>query len=666
MKLNYRQDIDGLRAIAVLSVIFNHAGIGLFSGGFIGVDVFFVISGYLITTIIARELHTNEFSLTRFYERRIRRIFPALFTVIAFTTLVCAVIYDPAKFTTFGKSVIATTFFLSNINFWQESGYFDTSSQLKPLLHTWSLAVEEQFYIFFPLLMMLLIRYSRKAVPLIVSVLAIISLAASIYLVSNDPAAAFYLPHVRAWELLAGAIVALNISSVSIKKSLRSILEFSGILMILIPVFAYSKSTEFPGLAAVLPVLGTALIILCGNQEKSLVGKILSLPALVFIGKISYSLYLWHWPLLIFGKYYAIRPLTGFEIALEIALIFILSTLSWRCVETPFRSKDFLKTRQIFTFAAGVMVFAIFIGTAIYIKDGLPARDMTSAEVNQDKKSNRWEFRECNMNYTNDRETIPVCKLGANSQTPSFLLWGDSHTPTLGKAINISATTADFSGLVTWSPGCAPLLGIVKNPQLGDIHCMGYNNMVMNYLEKHPEITTVILASRWPFYVEHTFYKEEEGLEILFFMDGLDQGSQNPPDQLTLFILGLERTIQALQASNHQVFIVAPIPEIGYDVPSSFFIASRTGRDLNEIIAPSTEEYLSRNRKTYQILENIAGKYNIQIVEPWKILCPETHCRVVANESPLYVDDDHLSAFGSEMIASAFDVIFSSMNQMEK
>jgi peptidoglycan/LPS O-acetylase OafA/YrhL len=664
MKLNYREDIDGLRAIAVLSVIFNHAGIGLFSGGYIGVDVFFVISGYLITTIIARELHTNEFSLVRFYERRIRRIFPALFTVIAFTALVCAVIYDSSKFMAFGKSLIATTFFLSNINFWQESGYFDISSQLKPLLHTWSLAVEEQFYIFFPLLMMLLIRYVRRAVPLILSILAIISLVASIHLVSTDPVAAFYLPHVRAWELLAGAIVALSISAVSIHKTLRNTFEFLGILMILIPIFAYSESTHFPGLAAVPPVFGTALIILCGEREKSFIGKLLSLPALVFIGKISYSLYLWHWPLLIFGNYYAIRPLTPFEILLELALIFLLSTLSWRYIETPFRSRDFLKTRQIFVLGAGAMIIATFMGAAIYFKNGLPTRTMASIEADQDKQNERWKFEECNVNHSDNRETIPVCYLGANSQTPSFLLWGDSHAPTFGKAINISATPADFSGFITWSAACPPLLGIITSPNVGDIHCFDFNNMVIRYLEKHPEITTVILAGRWPFYLANP--NNQVGSRDMVLTDGLNEGSHGPSDNLTLFKLGLERTIQALQASNRQVFIVAPIPQIDYDVPSAFFIASRTGRDLNEIIAPPTQEYLSSNKKTFEILGNITEKYHVQIVEPWKILCPETHCRVAVNEFPLYVDDDHLSAFGSELIASAFDVIFSSMQQQLK
>jgi peptidoglycan/LPS O-acetylase OafA/YrhL len=664
MKLNYREDIDGLRAIAVLSVIFNHARISLFSGGFIGVDIFFVISGYLITTIIARELHANEFSLIRFYERRIRRIFPALFTVIAFTMLVCTIIYDPEKFKAFGKSVVATTFFLSNINFWQESGYFDISSQLKPLLHTWSLAVEEQFYIFFPLLMMLLIRYVRRAVPLILSILAIISLAASMYLVSTDPVAAFYLPHVRAWELLAGAIVALNISAVSINRPLRNTFEFLGILMILIPIFAYSESTHFPGLAAVPPVLGTALIILCGVREKSFIGKLLSLPVLVFIGKISYSLYLWHWPLLIFGEYFAIRPLTGFEIVLEMALVFILSTLSWRYIETPFRSRDFLKTSQVFVFGTGIMVIATFMGAVIYFKNGLPTRIMTSSESDQNKENVRWKFEECNVNHFDNRETIPVCYLGANSQIPSFLLWGDSHAPTFGKAVNISATPAGFSGFTTWSAACPPLLGIITSPNVGDIHCFDFNNMVMRYLEKHPEITTVILAGRWSFYLESP--DNQVGSRSIVLADGLEEDPHNPSDNLALFILGLERTIQALQASNHQVFIIAQIPEINYDVPSSFFIASRTGRDLNEIIAPPTEEYLSSNQKSFEILRNLAEKYDVQIMEPWKILCPETHCRVAVNEFPLYVDDDHLSPFGSELIASTFDAIFISMQQMNK
>jgi len=295
MKLTYREDIDGLRAISVLAVVFNHAGITLFSGGYIGVDVFFVISGYLITSIILREILTADFSIIRFYERRIRRILPALFITIAFTVAVSAIMYDAEKFKEFGKSVIATTLFASNINFWRESGYFDAPSQLKPLLHTWSLAVEEQFYIFFPMLMFLIYRFARKIAPALLFGITILSLALAIVTVPQDPSAAFYLAQLRAWELLVGAFLALNIIPENAGKKYSDFIGILGLVMVLAPVILYTADTKFPGLSALPPVLGAAFIIFSGVNNKTLIGKFLSLPPLVFIGKISYSLYLWHW-----------------------------------------------------------------------------------------------------------------------------------------------------------------------------------------------------------------------------------------------------------------------------------------------------------------------------------------------------------------------------------
>lgn len=657
MKLTYREDIDGLRAISVLAVILNHAGIGLFSGGYVGVDIFFVISGYLITSIIVREIDLNNFSIIRFYERRIRRILPALFVLIAFTIAVCALIYDAEKFKEFGKSVVATTLFASNINFWRESGYFDAPSQLKPLLHTWSLAVEEQFYIFFPLFMYLIFRFARKFAPIILIGVAVISLGFSIYTVSKDPSTAFYLAHLRAWELLIGAILALHIIPESIRKTYGNIIGILGLIMILLPIFQYSGATKFPGIAALPPVLGAAFIIFSGiNGEKSFTGRLLSLPPLVFTGTISYSLYLWHWPLIIFSKYYAIRALTTYELSGILVAVIIISTLSWRFIETPFRTKKFLGTKPIYSLAAIGIILLALSGWGIYHFRGFPERNGLEYLQRDNKKEKAWAFEECNINATDDPKGITPCFIGNGNAVPSFMIWGDSHAPTYGKAIHAAASANGVSGILTYGRGCPSLLDMVPTPQTGDVLCEDYNRMVVTYLKQHPEITTIILANRWTIWLEGTRYKQEEGT-LSSLADDLSEFPEQTPNN-ELFAIGLQRTIKALLDMDRQVFVIAPLPEIGYDVPSTNFIAARTGRDVNQIIAPTIDEYLIRNKQTLSILKKFEETYGIRLIEPWKFLCQDNVCRAVVDGVPLYIDDDHLSVFGSEFITPVFDPLF--------
>ena len=274
-KMKYRPDVDGLRAVAVLAVIFYHAGFKFFSGGFVGVDVFFVISGFLITKKIADNIRADEFTFIGFYEKRIRRIFPALFTTIFFALIIGSLIYNAPTFKDLGQSATATTLFASNILFWFESGYFDSPSALKPLLHMWSLSVEEQFYMALPLLLVFLFRFFKKHVRTFLAVIAGLSFIAVTYSLGQDPSAAFYLTHGRIWELLLGSLLALtNVGT--IKTSQRNLLSAGGILMILASIVIYSEETLFPGVAAALPVLGSVLIILGGIGGESLVGKVLS------------------------------------------------------------------------------------------------------------------------------------------------------------------------------------------------------------------------------------------------------------------------------------------------------------------------------------------------------------------------------------------------------
>lgn len=652
-QISYRADIDGLRAIAVLSVVLNHAGIALFPGGFIGVDIFLVISGYLITSIIMREINAGKFSLVKFYERRIRRIYPALFAMLAFTVIATMLLYNAQNLRDFGKSLIATTFFFSNIHFWTETGYFERPAQLKPLLHTWSLAVEEQFYIFFPLLMLGLARYVKPRIAQILTGIAILSFSLDLFTLQSDASGAFYFAHLRAWELLIGGILALNPFPTKTNLSVRNFLSLLGLGMTLAPIFLYTSNTAFPGFAAALPVLGAALIIYSGIEDFPFVSKLLSVAPLVFIGQISYSLYLWHWNLIVFGKYYAIKSLTPQEMFGLLLVIFIISILSWHFVEKPFREKSILQNRSIFIYAASVMSLAAVVGAVIYFY-----YDTRSART-ENVGERTWAIHcQYQKNGYKNKNLPKGCPLGVKKQDPSFLLWGDSFGFALSEGITLSASKHHIAGQLVFSNGCSPALGIERE----DIPCLNNNNAIIQYITQHPELKTVILVSHWTSWVEGSSYNFTKDTRDVALTDTLSKSEQHESNAV-LAERGLERAIQKLYELHRKVVIINQVPEIGYDVPSANFIAQRTGRDANEIIAPSLKDYLQRSFNSSQILNRLAEKYNIQIIEPWKALCNDAQCLAVVDQKPLYMDDYHLSVFGSQYISHIYDPLFAEMEK---
>ena len=365
--MNYRSEIDGLRAIAVLPVILFHAGIGLFGGGFVGVDVFFVISGYLITTIILADLKQDKFIIVKFYERRARRILPALFFVtfccipFAYLTLL------PNELVNFGRSLVAVPTFLSNILFWSERGYFGGATELKPLIHTWSLAVEEQFYLVFPVILMILWYQLRKWTGSFILVTILCSLYVSWFLTDLHFETAFYLPFARAWELMVGAAAAYYGKQLSnLGNQYSGILSISGLSLIFYAIFSFDKTTNFPGLSATIPVIGTFLLIIAGPR-KNIVNSFLSSPLLVKIGLMSYSLYLWHQPIFVFFRH---LNLSDFIIIIGIPLSFILALFSYRFIETPFRNRSKFSMKNIFTYSFIASLVSIVLGMILIFNNG--------------------------------------------------------------------------------------------------------------------------------------------------------------------------------------------------------------------------------------------------------------------------------------------------------
>lgn len=658
----YRADIDGLRAVAVLPVVLYHAGFESFSGGFVGVDIFFVISGYLITAILIDQSETDRFSILGFYERRIRRIFPALFAVVAFCAVVSPLLLFPDDLKDFGQSVVATAGFSSNFLFWQESGYFDAPAETKPLLHSWSLAVEEQFYIAFPLLIFLIAKHDRQRYLRAFVTIALLSFCVSLYGLAHAPEATFYLLPARAWELLIGAILASGTLPVIVNAAVRNLLAGIGVLLLVYAIFGFSEATVFPGPNALFPCLGTALILYAGSglapkvAQPSLVNRLLSLRILVLLGLISYSLYLWHWPLLVFARLYALRQLTVAETWGVIAASLLLAIVSWRYIERPFRgNRPLLTRRKLFTGGGGAMAAATAFGIAVHVSEGFPDRVpeklLHIAEVGKEVSP---FYKDCSYITPQEVRAGQLCRIGAlENSPPSFIVWGDSHALATVSGIDRAAKTAMRSGLFAYYIGCPPMIGVHRLDKSESHWCRDFNNAVVEQIKASDSITGVVLIARWALDSEGTGYGYVKGKSYIADAETVGGG---PVEIKRVFRSGMERTVAQLHALGKRVFIMTQIPEVKWLVPEVLSRGAHLERTID--IRPRYEAYRKRQEFVTRTLEAIARDYPVQMLRPHERLCDSSHCRISIDGRPLYRDDDHLSHFGAETLSDVFNQIF--------
>lgn len=501
----YRRDIDGLRAVAVLPVVFYHAHVPPFSGGFVGVDVFFVISGFLITQIISGEIDDGRFSIVNFYERRVRRIIPSLFTVLIACTITFALVFMPQDLEAYARSLMATLAFASNILFSTEAGYFAAPSVTKPLLHTWSLAVEEQFYIFFPIFLVLLARFwprSRRHRPYIILAVLAVSFAMNAYFIYHRPEQTFFWTPMRAWELMLGSALALLPGNVRISRQVCEVIAGIGLICLAWPIFAFSEDTLFPGFNAVYPCVGTALLILANKDAPTLVGKALGVQPLVYCGLISYSLYLWHWPIIVLFRYTLIHPLTPLETGAAVALSVALAALSLHFIERPFRRKDGVFQRRALFLIAFILSCVIFAaGFVIYLKDGnigrfnAPVREM-QAYLKYDISST---YREgtCFLRPEQRPDAYDVSDCFApRAGMDNVLLWGDSHAAQYFYGLQKQFSGTNIHLLMAASSACPPVAGLDTSYRL---HCQGFNDHIKALLGRS-DVKTVILSGAWSEY----------------------------------------------------------------------------------------------------------------------------------------------------------------------
>jgi peptidoglycan/LPS O-acetylase OafA/YrhL len=489
----YRPDIDGLRTIAVLPVVLNHAQVRGIWGGFVGVDIFFVISGYLITGILVRDLAVGRHSIAEFYRRRVLRIFPALFAMLAATTLVACFAMLPGELLRYGKSLASTTLFGSNFLFWNEAGYFAPAARLKPLLHTWSLAIEEQFYILWPLALAWIGPRRPAAARTLVLLVTAISFGIAEWLLWHDASAAFYLLPARAWELSIGAALAL-IPQPPRGRLVNEALGILGLLLIGYAVRHFSEATLFPGAAALLPCVGAALLILTGDRG-TLAGRLLSLPPMTFIGKISYSLYLWHWPVIVFATLALFLPHTPIVTAGEIALSILLAWLSWHFVERPFRvGVSGWHTPRVLAGALIVMATTLAAAAGLWLSGGLASRlTPAQARVAAYQDIDHDTLYRAGTCFAVDRDRYDPQCLAVPAQGRSVvLLAGDSHGahwwPGLARHQDQAAI------LQATRTGCKPAL---YPAGADDDACVAFfRTLFTQWLPAH-HVDRLVLAARW-------------------------------------------------------------------------------------------------------------------------------------------------------------------------
>ncbi len=653
----YRSEIDGLRAVAVLPVILFHAGFEFFSGGYIGVDVFFVISGYLITTILVEEIEHGKFSLLRFYERRARRILPALFFVMLCCLPFAWMWMLPGQMKDFSQSLAAVSLFISNILFWRQTGYFSLASEEKPLLHTWSLAVEEQYYLLFPVFLVLVWRFGRGRVFWSIILLFAISLALSEWGWRNKPTPNFYLAPTRIWELLAGSIAAFIASKSVVKKS--DSLSMLGLGAIVISIFAYDESTPIPSLYALAPVLGAVFVILFA-QNGTIAARLLCAKPLVGIGLISYSAYLWHQPVFAFARIRSINDPSSLLMASAACLSLILAVFSWKYVEQPFRNgKRTIVKKRSSVFAISALGSLAFLGFGLWgnAQQGISWRiDKQVLQILSEANSKASD--KCLYSPV---KPFPVplagCESLVSNDNGKVLLLGDSHSMSISSEVSNALNAANFSAFHASYSGCIPFVGFRRFDRGRDHKCSEFVESALVYAQDN-NIDTLIFTARFPWYYFGNYYDNgegghEPGNDITLDVESVSSSFPDSRSRRNRVLSTLEERIVEL-SQNYKVVLVAPVPENGWDVIT---IAAKRAmfNGLNDTeVTSSYDRYLIRTLPIRELFGGLASELgNVKVAEIQNGFCSTRtrRCKAFTQGRSLYFDDDHLSLSGARIAA---------------
>lgn len=618
--MTHRKDIDGLRAVAVLSVLAFHVGADAATGGFVGVDVFFVISGYLIGSIILRSVERGQFSYLEFYERRIRRIVPALLVMIAAVVAAGYCVLFPAEYEDTSRSALAALASVANFYFWATTDYFGVGDQ-QPLIHTWSLAVEEQFYLLLPPLLAVCSRYLPGRVRTVVLVVALLSFAANLATCLSAPMAAFYSPVTRTWELMLGVLLATGVS-LPVRRWVREVAALAGLLLIVAAVLLVSKRTPFPGFAALAPTLGAALIIAAGEQGPTWVGRGLCLRPLVIIGLMSYSLYLWHVPVLFFlhtaSTSYPGLPASVVDL-IGIAFSFGLAGLSWRFVERPFRQGGGMarQPRQVFAQAGLACVLLTAVLASTLHLDGVPGRfsaeavrisghldDRLHDEVVDTKVLDRCFLTSSNPGVEFD----PGHCLKRREGHRNYLLLGDSHAAMLWSGLSTQLPEAHV--MLAAASGCRPTL---EHAEEALERCTALMEQVYDGYLRQSRIDGVIISARW-------------------------QAADLPR---------VESALKAMRAQGHRVVLVGPVAEYRKSLPRLLALSVEHGD------AGLAERHLKRDLWHLDArVEELAQRAGADYISLIDLVCAQQCVKFTDERIPLQFDYGHFTAAGSMHVAN--------------
>jgi peptidoglycan/LPS O-acetylase OafA/YrhL len=661
-QLRHRRDIDGLRAIAISSVVIYHAGLGWCKGGFVGVDVFFVISGYLIGSLVYRDIRDSSFSVAKFYERRAKRILPALFAVLAFSYVMAAALFSPLELWRFGSYALATITSGSNVLAFLKSSYFEPRSELTPLLMTWSLGVEEQFYIVFPLLMLLMRKSSWKVQFGAIGVFAALSLTGSIVATSLNPNAAFYLLPFRAWELAAGVMLA--ICEMNSPKTLSNLpprfshgLGILGIILIAVSVFALSTYTPFPGFAALLPVLG-AILVIAGRE--GIINRLLGWGPIAFIGLVSYSWYLWHWPLLSFARSASDSGLSSLAAVVIAIASFGCAVLSYKFVEQPFRRPGAPPALTLKRYAMAAMIM-VLPGLVMYLAPKLPSSNRPAQQLDLAVEAEHWDPCLAGDTAEHPRFTAPCVPSGPGQ---IVALLGDSRSTAISAAMRGIASRAGYQFMELNHSAC-PMLDGISRSQHGVpafFHaCSEYNRDRLEYVTLDSRVKVVVLAAAWsPPLGDSGMFTNER-----YAPDGKDPGNVSVAQSEEFFRQGLDRVISRLELSGKSVYVIEDSPTFDFDPLSTMrlrlnplrsaianLVENPIARDRGEIAASR----LSSNQLAERAIISQAAETHpeVHVFDLRKALCASVGCRFAIGNQTLMIDAFHLSPLGGEIALAGF------------
>jgi peptidoglycan/LPS O-acetylase OafA/YrhL len=638
--MKYIKEIDGLRAIAIILVILYHLGFPMFSGGYIGVDIFFVISGFLITSIILPSVNNNDFSILDFFSRRIRRIFPILFFVLIVTTFFSYFLLKPQLFYLFINSSISSALFFSNFFFYSKTGYFDQLSYDNPLFHTWSLSLEEQFYIFFPLLILVIHKFFNRRYFYIFFILIIISLSASITLFNINKNASFYFTPSRVWELFFGGMIAVLPPNIILFKLIyRKILSLLGFIFVLLSLIIFDENSIHPGIITILPVLGSSLIILFANQQ-TFFGKILASKTFSFVGLISYSLYLWHIPLNVFLKI-VINPNSIYFVIIYFFLLFTISYFSYTCIEVPIKNKIKFKSHNLNVFF--FCFIPIFILSSIYIFMFYNKKYKISNEyyVSQNDWYHPGALQKAYIDglwVTNSKSEIDL------------LFFGDSHIEQYAPlALDFSKIYNKNIGFYS-KGGCPPLPNIIesKHPD-----CNSFFTNFLNILEKNKNINKVVISGYFNSYFNtpnNTSDKlyDDFGYKYFQFINKskiplVESFEKNKAfDELKLYLKKYKHINFYFILDNPRSYNFDPNTHLDYkfDPNSEYFNTNFT--NFNSIVF---KYYDYQKSIQHKIVNSFSEVNNISFLNIADFICPNGNCNIFKSGNFIYKDNNHLRPF---------------------